>query len=412
MKVALTVSDYAGHYYPMIPLAQALRRAGHQVTVLCGEGHARQVAALGLPAVGCGTDVDTVVQARLGVYLDALAGKVHHPGLPLLHPLTGAELDGLDDFDWPAHAPVHAAAEADRGRTRAQAVAGFARAERPDLVLHDLLSPEGMLAAHVAQAPAVCHLWGPTGTDETSYGLEALSPDLPAPARERLGIAADADLLRYVVDPCPPQAAPRTRAERLAVRYVPYEGSRPDAAPPAPNGRPRICVVWSNSLTRIFGRGSFIVPRILRALSGRGLDVVAALSDEDAALLGQVPDDVRVLRGHRLSRLLPGSAAVVHHGGAGCAMTALAAGVPQLALPFGQEQALVAERIAASGAGLALRGSAADAGAIAGAVDELLTAPSHRQAAAALAAAHGERPTPDELVPVLAELAADRVSLR
>ena len=409
MKVMFVVSDYPGHYFPMVPLGWALQAAGHEVRLVCGPAQAPTASRTGLPVIARGVDVDTVLQARLGYYQEALAGY-GHPGLPPLHPLTGAVMAGLDDFDWPAYQPEFFARAGVDGRDRTRAIAGLARQWRPDLVLHDLLSPEALVAAHVAGGKAVCHLWGPTGTDETGYGLDRLRPDVPAPVRERLGIPLDAQLVTHVIDPCPAPIAPATTAQRLRVRYIPHNGPGTTALPPARGGRPRVCVVWSNSLSQIFGDASFVVPAVVAAAEQLDVELVLALSDEDADRLGTVPPSVTVLRRYPLNLLLPGASAVVHHGGAGCLMTAVAAGVPQLALPFGAEQEMIARRLAGSGAGTVIRGSAADAGPIAAALRDLLGTSGYRDSAANLAAENAAAPTPLALVAQLEALVAGAAS--
>jgi UDP:flavonoid glycosyltransferase YjiC (YdhE family) len=165
-------------------------------------------------------------------------------------------------------------------------------------------------------------------------------------------------------------------------------------------------VVWSNSLSQIFGGASFVVPAVVEAAARLGVELVLALSDEDADRLGPVPPSVTVLRRYPLNLLLTNASAVVHHGGAGCLMTAVAAGVPQLALPFGAEQEMIARRLAGSGAGTVIRGSAADPGSIAAALRDLLGTSGYRAAAESLAAENAAAPTPVALVAQLEALAA------
>lgn len=427
MRVMFVVSDYAGHYAPMVPLGWALQAAGHEVRLVCGPAHAPAASRSGITAVPRGTDVDTVVGARIGAYLEARGAGARHPDLPTLHPLTGEPLASTADFDWARYEPEYWRLAAETGRERTRAVAGFARSWRPDLVVYDLLSPEGLVAAHTASVPAVCHLWGPTGTDETDPAVRALRPDIPAPVRARLGIDPDADLIPYVIDPCPPRLAPATRAERLPVRYVPYSGPgtaagpAPAAVSPDPIGdgtdgrgadrarggaRKRVALVWSNSLTRIFGEASFVVPHVVRAAADLGVELLLALGEQDAQRLGPVPRGTRLLGRYPLDLLLDRVDAVVHHGGAGCLMTAVAAGVPQLALPFGAEQELISGRLAAAGAGIALRGSRADAASVACALERLLDDPGYGGQARELAEHNAAAPSPAQLADTLVRIAA------
>ncbi|MEU9111220.1 nucleotide disphospho-sugar-binding domain-containing protein [Streptomyces sp. NPDC048483] len=401
------VSDYGGHYSPMVPLGWALQAAGHEVRLVCGPAHTAVAEFTGLPVESNGTDVDTVTQARLGTWLAAKSGAPQAPGLPLLDPFTGAQLADPDDFDWPAREAQYTARVATAGRDRARGVVGVARRWRPDLVVYDLFSPEGLLAAELTGVPSLCQLWGPTGTDETGFGDALPSPDIPREVRERLGIDPEADLLTGVIDPCPEALAPPSRAPRLPMRYVPYNGPGGAAgAPPAPSARPRVCLIWSHSLTEIFGPASFVVPDVVGACADLDVELVLALNEGDAAALGPVPEGVRVLRNFPAHALLPTCSAVVHHGGAGCLMTAMAAGVPQLALPLGPVLGSMAERLAGTGSGLVLPGGTATVESIRGALVTLLSDPGRSRAARSLAEANAARPAPSQLVPDLVRLAA------
>jgi UDP:flavonoid glycosyltransferase YjiC (YdhE family) len=143
----------------------------------------------------------------------------------------------------------------------------------------------------------------------------------------------------------------------------------------------------------------------VEALSALDAEVVVTATREDVAALGEVPRSVRVLERCPLDALLAHGDLVVHHGGAGSMMTALAAGVPQLAVTFASEQARGAERVAGAGPGLHLPGHLADRAALAGAAEELLTEPRHRRAAARIREDGLRRPAPAALAERLERLA-------
>ncbi|CAM5717085.1 hypothetical protein SVIOM342S_07858 [Streptomyces violaceorubidus] len=69
----------------------------------------------------------------------------------------------------------------------------------------------------------------------------------------------------------------------------------------------------------------------LEAIDGLDIEVVATLGAEERRLLTHVPDNVRLVD-HVPLHALPSCAAIVHHGGAGTWSTALAKGVPQIAM--------------------------------------------------------------------------------
>ncbi|GAA3246010.1 nucleotide disphospho-sugar-binding domain-containing protein [Dactylosporangium siamense] len=405
MRVLFSVSSWPTHYSAMVPLGWALQAAGHELRVLCPPSQTAAVAGAGLPPVPLLGGMEVAVHNRLSYVREARAGQWPYPWTPL-HPVTGAPMSTLDAFDVEAYARTDGARFAESSAAGHDAAVGFARDWRPDLVVHDPVSTEGLLAALVSGVPAVIALWGPVGTHEPAP-VRILPDDLgDSFARHGLGPFGP-DLIRHVLDPCPDEVAPPVRGLRLPVRYVPYNGPGvPPARMPRVDGRPRVCVTWSTALSTMTGPRSYALPMIVAALSALGVETVLTATREDAAALGPVPDSVRILERGPLYALLPDCDAVVHHGGAGSAMTAMVTGTPQLAITFASEQACLAARIATSGAGLHLPGHTATVETVQAAVAALLEDPGHRRAAAALRRSAISRPSPVELLPRLEKLAA------
>jgi UDP:flavonoid glycosyltransferase YjiC (YdhE family) len=264
---------------------------------------------------------------------------------------------------------------------------------------------EGMLAAEAVQVPSALFLWGPVGTDEPPE-LRLMPEDLSG-SYPRYGLPElSGKLVRHVIDPCPAAIRPPTEAVRLPVRYVPYNGG--GALPPwllAEPGRPRVCLTWSTALTRMSGPRSYLLPSLVDALAPLDVELVVTATRQDVAALGPVPGSVRVLENCPLGLLLPSCAAVVHHGGAGSTMTAIGAGVPQLAITFATEQTANARRLAATGAGLTMLGHEADPDRVRSAVQALVTDPRYRRRAGTLQADLRARPVPARLVGTLTLLA-------
>ena len=65
MRVLFTSWAWPTHYYQMVPLAWALRAAGHEVRAASAPALSATIAASGVPAVGVGDDsVDAVARIR------------------------------------------------------------------------------------------------------------------------------------------------------------------------------------------------------------------------------------------------------------------------------------------------------------------------------------------------------------
>jgi hypothetical protein len=199
MRVLFSASDWPGHYYPMLPLARQLQASGHEVRVLCTKSQAGHVTAAGLVADSVLEGLDMVFQTRLSQYWIAQAGGWPHPWLPP-HPVTGEHLGSLDEFDLAAYRKEHKAATLAANRRSFDAAVALARGWQPDLVIHDRLSLEGVLAARVIGVPAAVYLWGPVGTVEEG-GLRLIPGD-PTGAFARYGVGeVGAEPFRYVIDP-------------------------------------------------------------------------------------------------------------------------------------------------------------------------------------------------------------------
>ena len=411
MRVLFTVSNWPSHYFPTVPLAWGLQAAGHEVRYACTPADVVPIQSAGLVPVPVLRAPDMLKMARMHMMVDALAGRWPWPHPPV-DPISGEPMARLTDFDY--RAALRDIMPTARRSTRAAVELG--RAWRPDLVVHDLLSLEGPLVSRVLQVPSIAHLWGPIGTAEEIDDISLVPHDYTR-AYERYGVGEmDHSTVAAVVDPSPAELGTRNGHRVLPVANIPYNG--PGAVPTGletavggrarRGGRPRVCLVWGNSVTQMFGKGNSPVPRVLAALAERDIELLVTLNTLDAGSLGDLPSNVVLLDHVPLNLLLPTCEAVIHHGGGGCTMTSLAAGVPQLVLPNGLDQPLIAERVAAAGAGLTTPAYLAEEDWIREAVLDLLGDPAYRTAAGELRESGRRRPTPARVVEQLAEMVADR----
>jgi UDP:flavonoid glycosyltransferase YjiC (YdhE family) len=395
MKVLFTTWAWPSHFFPMVPLAWALRSAGHEVRVASGPELAATIRASGLPAVSVGTPVDFAgeFRARFGTLLSGDYGELPQgEGLRLALEVFGLYTKVSDAM--------------------ADDLVAFAKWWSPDLVVFDPFTYAGALAARVVGVPAVRHLFGPD-VNAFSHQLEAQAV---RPLLDRFGVDG-LDLLGVLsVDPCPPsvqfQRFP-TEVARQRMRYVPYSGlSRVPGRVWSGSGRKRVCLTWGTSTARLCGDEAFLAPLILKALAELDAEVVVAITGSQRDLLGEVPEDVRVLHDAPLRSVLPGCDLVVHQGGAGTASTAALSAVPQLVLPQLPDQVTNAGNLATAGVARSLRPGQADPEAIRTTARTLLTEQSYVDAARRLRAEILAQPTPADVVSVLEGVAVQGGAVR
>lgn len=404
------VSDITAHYFPMVPLGWAFQAAGHELRVVCAGGQAARVSGAGLTPVPVLPDVDVFMLARFWHHFQSLRGNVPEgTWLPPMNPETGEELNRHADFDFGGFAERLMRTEPPKTEQRIDEMVGFAKAWRPDLIVHDSLQLDAVVAARVTGVPAVMHLTGPTGTAETEWAAQIIPADF-SPAYQRYGITDPGpSLIEHVVDVCPPSMAPPTDAVRHPVRPVPYNGPGGPSAEllswSKPRTRPRVAIVWSSTMVKLHGWTAFPVPMLARAAAELDVDVVITIDQQGRERLGELPVSVQVLDQCPLHMLLDYCDVVVHHGGHGSTMTAVAAGVPQLMVTYSPEHTICAKRVVPTGAARWLYGPYCDQAEVTAALAALLTDPARTLAARRLRAEAMASPSPVELVTELAGLA-------
>jgi zeaxanthin glucosyltransferase len=121
---------------------------------------------------------------------------------------------------------------------------------------------------------------------------------------------------------------------------------------------------------------------------GRTVAALQPLHDRVQAIVvappGAVPDPpahVLVVNRVPMLDLMPHLQAVVCHGGLNTVCEALAHGRPLVVAPIRNDQPIIAEQVAAAGAGIRVRFARADAGTLQGAIEAVLDQPGYRDAA-------------------------------
>ncbi|GAA3967020.1 salmochelin biosynthesis C-glycosyltransferase IroB [Actinomadura viridis] len=382
MRVLFAISPGIGHLFPTVPLAWALRSAGHRVLVATTDDSVGAAARAGLPAVDVAPDVD--VEALLWDYGEQDQDPVEAARDigAVIADAQGAPESLFEIFSRVSDAMVDGMVET-------------ARRWRPDVIVHSILQAAGPVTAKVMGVPAVEHGFG--FLRHRDYAERYLRHMVPA-------------FERHGAEPGPPRmtsihVAPPSMmlgdGPGWPVRYTPYHqgGVLPDWLTEPATG-PRVAVTLGTFVPHMAELTT--VERVLEAAGGvPEAEFVFALGDGYDTGGLTVPGNVRFTGWVPLDELLATCDAVVHHGGCGSVLGALTAGLPQLTLPHGADQFLNARILTGHGVGLE-----ADPGEVtADTLRRLLTDADLREAARLKRKEIEAQATPAELVGRLAAFA-------
>ncbi|AUG76337.1 hypothetical protein CFP65_1439 [Kitasatospora sp. MMS16-BH015] len=364
MRILFTGPGSAGHSFPLVPTAQALRAAGHEV-LLAGQAPLDLLRQTGLPTVEIG-DGSTLSDSFRRIAPD--------PGY--VNPDRSQE----------ETIRLAALGFADHGRAALPGLLAVATAWRPDVLVHAAFQAAAPLVAAKLGIPAVVHNFGVmSGQEMVGRFASLLEPEY----REH-GVEGPAT--HTVIDVVPASLGGDGTGWR--VRYVPYNGGGTVPSELLGRGeRPRIAVTLGTVLTEWAGANP--ITRLVAEAAQVDADFLLAVGDTDLTPLGPLPANVRALPWVPLAQLLDAADAVVHHGGSGTMLTAAAHGIPQLILPQGADHFL--NVAAAQAAGFALRST--DTEVDAALLDRLLTEEGLRKSAESFRAEMSALPSPADLVP-------------
>ncbi|WP_186776767.1 activator-dependent family glycosyltransferase [Streptomyces salinarius] len=420
MRVLFTTTPDKSLFQQMVPLAWALRTAGHEVRVASQPKFADTVTQAGLTAVPVGHERDIWRLAQM----DPEEREAGRKGLP--SPFHAAE-GALEDLDWQTLKEGYEEAvqwhKFDNFPMIADLVA-YARHWKPDLVIWEPWTYAGAIAAKATGAAHARLLWSidVLGLTRTRYlELNSRQPEadradpladwLASYAHKYGGGEYSEDMAtgHFSIDQFPTSL--RMEGEGLRyepMRYVPYGG--PVSVPrwlwdePA---RPRIALTLGIAATNLFAGYIADVSDILESLADLDVEVVATIAESEQHKLARVPENVRVVSYVPLHALLPTCTAVIHHAGPGTFLTTALNPVPQVAVPWDFDEPELARRAAEQGSLLSIRADRATGAAVREALLRVLNEPGFRAAATELRDQFRALPTPNELVPRLEELTAE-----
>lgn len=375
MRIMFSAVGAYGHLIPLFPLAIAARDAGHEVTLATAGQFAPLLAQAGLGhAEAGGTVREAIDRARAQ------------------HPDAGDRVAAVAFGDLLARR-----AAADLGPVIERA--------KPDLVVYEVLSPGGAIAAAQAAIPAVCH-----GIGRVSAGAQwrAMCEQWSRTAAD-LGVAVPEGDPQFLgnrfVDVCPPALqSPHYIAPALSLPMQPRQWHQPAPLPAITQvpdrTRPLVYLTFGTAFARVD-----LLRRAIDGLARLPVDVlVAAGPIAERAAIGEVPANVVLESWVPQGDVLAHVDLVVSHGGSGTTLGALADAVPHLVLPQGADQFDNARAVAEAGVGRMIRPAHQSAEAIADEAWMLLGSSDIRDRALGIAAQIAVMPSPAQVVEQLAAL--------
>lgn len=374
MRLLFVTGGSPATVFALTPLATAARNAGHDVLVASNEETMAAVAGAGLPGV---------CVSRVPIR--------HH----ITHDRAGVALVRSEDPEEQLRSIGNAF-----GRMAAvyqEPLYELGRAWRPDIVIGGTLTFSAPVLAARLGVAHVRHAWDsgePAVVDVVAE--QEMRPELDVLGLD--GIPAS-DLL---IDVCPPSVRPTDAWDGAAMRWIPCNLQPPLEPWMYARGPARRVAVTAGTKTAPGYFFDYLV-EVVAKLKGLDAEILVSAPEAAAAQLGRatgmrvgwLPFDVVA----RTCDLL------VHHAGGGTALTGMAYGVPQLLIPNMPKLVAPSQRLADFGAARTLLPGQDTPDAVAGAAQELLSVPSYRERARALAVEVAAMPAPAEVVRLVEKLA-------
>ena len=391
MRVLFTVQPSVGHLHPLVPVADALSNAGHEVAVCSSARFRAEVEAFGLTHIDAGLNWHTSDRSTWTAF----------PPMPPPGPEFGR-------FVVKMFADVTT-------RHMVPDLLAISRDWRPDLVVREGMEYGGCIAAECLGIPHASiggNGYAALDSPDVHYfpGNRMAVAEPLARHREEFGLPPDPDVempfrhmhLCFTPPSWDGESAPRPRNTHF-LRHT--SAVAPDARLPEwlSDLPDRPCVLAS--LGTVFNKTPGVLEAIVEGLREEPINLIVAIGrDQDPARFGPQPPNVRLETHVPQPLLLPHCDVFVNHGGFNGVKEALSSGVPMVVVPIAADQPYCAARSVALGTARALDAADRTPESIRAAVVEVLHEPRYAASAAAFEAEMQSLPGPAQTVDLLEAL--------
>jgi UDP:flavonoid glycosyltransferase YjiC (YdhE family) len=386
MRVLFTCQPGFGHFHPLVPIAQTLADAGHEVAFACAPSFRRWVENSGFQSFSAGIDWDAS---------DARA-TFTAPRQPTREAIG----------DWMA-------AEVFGGATAEAAVPDLVtlvQSWQADVVIRDAFEFGGWVAADCVGIP---HATAEVGAFRSTGWWAARSGVRLNRLRASFGLAGDPTLAgiygRLYLSSSPPSYqlldAPLPSTARV-FRPAFFDRSGSEELPSWVAELPDQPTVYATMGT-VANRRQDVLKKIVDAFRGRPVNLIVTVGrNRDPSDLGQQPPNEHVERYIPQSLLLPHCDLVLTHGGASTVLASLIQGLPLAVFPVNYDQWENARRCATIGVARFLEPDDCTPGSIWETAQDVLRGPPYRANASRIRAEIEDLPPLADAVELIEELAA------
>lgn len=338
MRVLFTTQPAASHWYQLVPLAQALESAGHEVAFASTPGFCPTIEAKGFRSFRAGAD-ETEEEARQ-IREQVAKSEELPPQVPAMrYGFAGIRADRtLPDLlaiilDWNPHVVVREHTE----------FAGCVAAERVGIphATYQLAAPALFFFRAVEE---------PLNRLLASVGLPSAAAGKPADILYRYLLLYPRPLSLWGRD----VSAPDTMR---VFRYTGFDQSAEGALPEwvgelqmQPNGQAERRPLLYATLGTVNNDRTDILSAILEGLREEPINLILTVGrNRDPLDFGEQPAHVHIERYIPQNMLLPRCDLVITHGGSGTMLDALSLGLPMVIIPIFADQPINAQLCAELG---------------------------------------------------------------